>query len=148
MPSPADVLTRMLHAVDALDWATVRACFADTVRTDYTELMGGEPEVIAADDLVARWQGVFPGFEATQHQTGPCVVTDDGWLETHVQAVHHIAGAEGGPVWRVYGHYVAQIVDERIVDFTLQLYYTDGNDGLVAQAAERATTSPRTPRVR
>jgi hypothetical protein len=31
----ADVLTRLLHAVDALDWVTVRDAFAAEVPVDY-----------------------------------------------------------------------------------------------------------------
>lgn len=51
----ADTLTRMLHAVDRLDWDGVRACFAGQLRVDYTELNG---------------------FDATQHLTGPVLLTE------------------------------------------------------------------------
>ena len=52
--SEADVITRMLHAIDRLDWVTVRNSFADEVATDYTSLWGGEPERLPVDELVAR----------------------------------------------------------------------------------------------
>src|SRR5690606_34429994 len=68
-----DLITRLLFAVDALDWAGVRAAFADEVEVDYTSLFGGSPERLPADELVTRWQGMLPGFAATQHQTGPIV---------------------------------------------------------------------------
>src|SRR5690606_9142357 len=38
-----DLITRLLFAVDALDWAGVRAAFADEVEVDYTSLFGGSP---------------------------------------------------------------------------------------------------------
>ncbi|MGI5131918.1 nuclear transport factor 2 family protein [Pseudonocardia sp. CA-107938] len=144
------VLTRLLHAVDALDWAAARATFADTVRADYTELAGGEVEDVAADELIGRWQAVFPGFDATQHVTGPGVVTpeDDGLLrlDTHVRAFHRIADAEGGPLWGVHGHYVVRVRAGLIVGITLQLYYQEGNLTLPALATSRTVTQPRTPR--
>jgi hypothetical protein len=49
--SEADVLRRLLLAVDRLDWAEVRPYLVGEVRVDYTELSGGEPEKLAADDL-------------------------------------------------------------------------------------------------
>src|SRR5688572_27568251 len=103
---PAAVLTRMLHAIDALDWAEVRACLADEVRTDYTELFGCEAETVTGDELVTRWQGLVPGFDATQHLTGPVLAEKDGsglLLRTHVRGYHRVEGAEGGSTWAVHG---------------------------------------------
>ncbi|GAB3945636.1 hypothetical protein GCM10029976_071740 [Kribbella albertanoniae] len=140
--SHTDTFTRMLFAVDALDWATIRAAFADNVRVDYTELFGGEAEEISGDELVARWQGLLPGFEATQHLTGPYVVDAEAdgaaVLQTHVRGYHYIAGADGGPVWAVNGHYVARFEDGRISALTLQLFYQEGNTDLPALATTRA----------
>lgn len=150
---PAGVFTRMLHAVDALDWTEVRACLAEEVRTDYTELFGGEVETVSGDDLAARWQAVFPGFDATQHLTGPCVFEaggPGGRLRTHVRAYHQIAGAQGGAIWAVHGHYVVSLIEteagRRIAGITLQVFYQEGNAAIPSLAAQRATTSPRAPR--
>ena len=60
-------IVRMIHAVDQLDWPAIRHEFADTVDVDYTSLVGGEPETMPTEDLMERWQGLLPGFEATQH---------------------------------------------------------------------------------
>jgi SnoaL-like domain len=145
----ADVLPRLLHAIDALDWAAVRATFADEVRVDYTSLSGGEPEILPADDLIARWQGLLPRFDATQHLIGPVVLTGDGGAgmraDTHVRGYHHIEGPDGGETWGVYGHYTARLADGKITELTLQVFYQEGNLGLPALATERATTSPRRP---
>jgi hypothetical protein len=143
----ADVLPRMLHAIDALDWPAVRAAFAGQVRVDYTSLSGGEPETLPAGELIARWQGLLPGFDATQHLTGPVVLTDDGHegvqADTHVRGYHHMRGAEGGETWGVYGHYAARLADGKITELTLQVFYQEGNLGLPALATERAATSAR-----
>ena len=145
--SDAETLTRLLHAVDRLDWAGVHGCLADSVRSDYTELSGGGPETLASGDLVARWQGLLPGFEATQHLTGPVLLTTDEHpgvrAEAHVRAYHHL----DGETWGVYGHYIARITHGKITELTLQVFYQDGNLDLPAKATQRAATSPRPARV-
>jgi hypothetical protein len=130
------VLTRMLHAFDARDWETLRASLTDEVRADYTSLFGGEPETIAADDLVARWRTFMSGLTATQHLTGP-VVTTDGYLDTHVTAHHWLDDAPGGDTWVVYGHYVARVVDGKIAELTLRTIRQTGNRDMPALAMER-----------
>jgi SnoaL-like protein len=144
---PAAVLTRMLHALDDLDWDAVRACLADEVRTDYTELFGGEVETVPGDELVKRWQGLVPGFDATQHMTGPCLVDDrEGGLvaQTHVRAYHRL----GDAVWGVHGHYVVPLertpAGWRIAGITLRMFHQEGDTDLTARAGERAARSPRT----
>lgn len=154
-PDPAALLTRMLQAVDDLDWPVVRGCLADEVRTDYSELFGGEAETVSGDELVRRWQGLLPGFDATQHLIGTTLVEEreDGFtVRTHVRAYHHVAGAEGGAVWGVHGHYVVPLrrspAGWQISGITLRLYYQEGNTDLPALAGERADRAPRTARPR
>jgi hypothetical protein len=149
LDDPAAVLTRMLHAIDDLDWDGVRACLADEVRTDYTELFGGEAETLSADELVKRWQGLVPGFDATQHMTGPCLVDEgeDGLVaRTHVRAYHRI----GDAVWGVHGHYAVPLertpAGWRIAGITLRMFYQEGDRDLPARAAERVGVSPRETR--
>jgi SnoaL-like domain len=140
----ADVLTRLLHAVDALDWATVRGALADEVAVDYTSMTGGEPETLAAGDLIARWQGLLPGFDVTQHLTGPVVLTDDGGpgvrANTHLVAYHRLTGADGGESWVLHGHYTARLVDGKVAGLTLTVLFQDGNLDLPRLAAERAAS--------
>jgi hypothetical protein len=144
--SDADVLTRLLHAVDRLDWPEARRCLASDVRVDYSELSGREPETLAADDLVQRWRGLLPGFDATQHMTGPVLVSHDERpglrTETHVRGYHRL----GAETWAVHGHYVARLIDGRIAEITLQVFYQEGNPGLREEATKRARTRPREPR--
>jgi hypothetical protein len=145
----ADVLPRMLYAIDALDWPAVREAFADEVRLDYTSLSGGAPETLAGDDLIARWQGLLPGFDATQHLIGPVVLTGEGGTgvraDAHVRGYHHIGDQGGGQTWAVHGHYVARLVDGKITELTLTVFYQEGELGLPGEATERAATSPRRP---
>jgi hypothetical protein len=129
----AEVITRMLHAIDRLDWAVVRESFADVVATDYTSLWGGEPAEVPAEQLIAQWQEFLATLAATHHQTGP-IVMSDGRAETHVTAVHWLPN---GDAWTVYGHYIAQLVNGKIAALTLQTFRADGHEGLPAVAARR-----------
>jgi len=146
---PAAVLTRLLHAIDDVDWDGVRACLADRVRTDYSELFGGEPETLPADELVERWKGLVPGFDATQHMTGPCLVDErDGEVvvQTHVRGYHVL----GDAVWAVHGHYEVPLERTpdgwRIAGISLRVFYQEGDRDLPTRAAERASASPRVAR--
>jgi hypothetical protein len=102
-------VTRMLHAIDALDWQTFRAAFEPQLRLDFTSLFPGQPETVTIDTLLSRWVPFAHGFDATQHLIGPVVlVRSDGrtaTAEAHVHASHYIAEAEGGPLWIAAGHY-------------------------------------------
>ena len=134
------VLVELVHAIDRLDWAGVRGAFADRVALDYTSLFGGEPEELAADELVARWKGLLHGFEATQHLLGPVLATPDG-LAAHVRAEHRI----GDAVWLVAGHYVAGLAGGRISALRLETYYQDGDLDLPATATGRVTAGRTRP---
>jgi len=136
MTTDADVLTRMLFAVDALDWDGVRAAFADEVVTDYTSLWGGEPATVAIDELITGWRQLLHGFDATQHLTGP-VITVDGRLHTHVRAHHWL----DGEAWTVYGHYIAGIEGGRIAALTLQTHQQEGNRELPTLARRQVRRS-------
>jgi SnoaL-like domain len=125
--SDADVIIRMLHAIDRRDWAAVRDSFTDPVRTDYTSLWGGEPETQAIDELIAQWTEFLKGFGATQHLTGPLHVCGDQ-VETHVTAHHWRAGT--GSAWVVHGHYIARLADGRIAELTLQTFHASGDPDL------------------
>ncbi len=131
--SDTDVITRMLHAIDRLDWPAVRDCFADVITTDYTSLWGGEVETLPAEELITRWSEFAGGLAATQHQTGP-VVMSDGRAETHVIAYHWLPD---GDTWVVHGHYVARLADGKIAELTLQTLCSYGHDGLPTVAPGR-----------
>lgn len=142
-------VTRMLFAIDALDWPAVRAELADEVETDYSSLFGGAPEQLKADTLVQRWQSLLPGFDATQHLTGPIVVTSakdrTAVAETHVRGYHYIE-TESPSVWMVAGHYVMRLEQTpagwRIASIRLDTYRQEGNRNFPTIATKRAKDKP------
>lgn len=157
MTRPGDTLVDLVHAIDRLDWDGVRAAFADELDLDYTSLSGGEPERLAADELVARWRALLPGFDSTQHLLGPVRERTGGEagsaeVEAHVRAYHRVDEVtDPGPLWIVAGNYVVTLARSgagwRIAGLTLQTYYQDGNLDLPATATDRASAGQgrRTP---
>ena len=137
--TPSDVLTRMLHAIDALDWEVLRDSFAPEVRTDYTSLWGGEPATVAVDDLLDQWRQMMCGLAATHHQTGPVRVDADGTGHTHVSAHHWL---DSGEAWVVHGHYTFELDGDRISALTLLLHQQEGDRSVPDRARERSSSDP------
>jgi len=141
------VVTRLLHAVDDLDWDTVRALLADQVSLDYTSLWGGAPQQLSGDEVVATWRQLVPGFDATQHLTGPVVVTaadDSGAVcTTTVRGYHTLVEGGHTGVWMVAGRYHITLTPApvapawRINGITLRVSYEEGSRVLVEQARTR-----------
>ena len=152
----ASAFTRMLHAIDAKDWDGVRRAFADHVDIDYSSLFGVPAARVNADEHVAGWRAFAQAFDATQHVTGPIVVSpeppDRAIAQTHVRAYHRIAGAAGGGTWMVAGHYEVRLAPCQgtwvIAAITLRVFYQDGNLGIPEMARSRVAASTRAPRER
>ncbi|HET7221286.1 MAG TPA: nuclear transport factor 2 family protein [Vicinamibacterales bacterium] len=144
-----DVITRMLHAVDSLDWAGVRERFRDPVSVDYSSLTGQPAAMVPRDDLIEGWRGVLPGFDATQHITGPIAVDDESADEavarTTVRGYHWLGSDE----WMVAGRYTMTLVRTgstwRITAITLTVSHQSGTLSLPETARARAATRPREP---
>ena len=128
-------IATMLNAIDALDWLTVRASFVPRVSVDYTSLFGGNPETLTAEALLERWRGLLPGFDATQHLSGPVIVTENrngvATAEAQARGYHYVAGAEGGTVWMASGRYRFAMEqrdgDWKIGGIMFHLAYQEGN---------------------
>jgi hypothetical protein len=94
---------------------------------------------------VTRWQQLLPGFDATQHLTGPAVVTDDGDGEvsctTTVRGYHYLRADGDARTWTVAGRYRIGLVADgeswRISALTLDVSYEEGDRALVEQASSR-----------
>ncbi|SDS39241.1 nuclear transport factor 2 family protein [Jiangella sp. DSM 45060] len=131
-----DSVTSLLHAVDTLDWDGVLAVLADEVRLDYTSLWGGSPETVAGPEVVARWRALLPGFDATQHLTGP-VLADGDRRTTTVRGYHHLVDGERRSTWMVAGWYDVRVSGDRIAAITLHATYEEGDRALTEAATAR-----------
>lgn len=140
----SDLIARMLLAVDRLDWAGVRRAFSERVVMDYTSLFGGSVNTLRADEVIAGWKGLLPGFDATQHLIGPVVVSANRGsitAETTVRGYHHVKDAPGGTTWMVSGVYTFGVTATadgwQIESIKLALAYQEGNTALRQLAQER-----------
>ncbi|PZF82041.1 nuclear transport factor 2 family protein [Jiangella anatolica] len=134
----SDPVTTLLHAVDTLDWDTVEATLAAEVELDYTSLWGGSAETVPGPEVVARWRGLLPGFDATQHLTGPVLVHPGGRRTTTVRGYHHLADGDSRSTWMVAGWYDIRVDDAgRVAAITLHTSYEEGDRALVEAATAR-----------
>jgi len=132
------VVHRFFRAVDTRDWDQVLAAMTEHPRLDYTSLFGGEPEDLASSEVIERWRGLLPGFDATMHLLGPLVHEGDT-VECNVRGYHHL----GNDTWMVAGWYTLLLVDGDegpvIAGIRLLVSYETGSRDLVDRAQERAS---------
>lgn len=131
-------------AVDARDWPAAKTQMTTPFHLDYSSF-GVDP---AADldpaEILAGWEAILPGFDATQHHLGPlniAVDDDDAVVRTTVIATHQISGAKGGETWTVHGDYVLRLIKDgswKLSAITLNFKFLTGNTELPAQAQARA----------
>ena len=143
----AETVTVLLHAVDRRDWDTIRNALADTVDVDYTSLSGGEPGSPTAEGLIGTWRELLPGFDSTQHLTGPILTKIKGGTAIATCAVT-ATHALGEARWVVGGHYEMRLthraVGWRIAGIRLRTAFVDGDRSLPDKARARARLSALT----
>jgi hypothetical protein len=139
--SVRDVVTGVVHHIDAKRWSELRALYADEVQTDYTSLFGGAPQRQTGDALIGGWRGVLEKV-GTHHLLGPITVELDGAgaiAHCHVRALHHAPGAPGGETWEVLGHYIFMLQNAgpgwKITEMKLETLHQIGNAKLLAEAS-------------
>ena len=89
----ADVLAGLAYAQDDKDWSALRLLFADVIRIDVSEHLGGEARDLPVDELVAMCRAVLDGFAMTHHATSNVRTTIDGDVavsRAHMIAYHHL----------------------------------------------------------
>ncbi len=140
-----NTVNQMALAADQRNWAVCRNCFADEVLVDYTSLAGGEPATISSDALIESWQGLLPGFTATQHLIGSHVVDiqdDVAECRAHFQATHILDDEQ----WVLGGHYHYRLKPSnevwQIAGITMTALWSVGDQAKLLQlATERARQS-------
>lgn len=130
-------------AVDLGCFELAGAAFAPRVRIDYSSLWGGEAQDLAASDLLAAWQALVPGFDATLHELGPVQVelgAGQALASAEVEARHWL----DGELWMLRGryHWPLRLDAEgwRVTGMTFLLSEEQGDRGLCARAQARLLT--------
>ena len=140
-----NAVTGLLWAIDHREWDKVQSFLADVVRTDYTSLFGGSYQTQKGVDVMAGWRAFLPGFDSTQHLTGP-ILTDvqsgTAMARCAVTAVHRI----GEAFWTVGGHYRMTLARANggwvIAGITLENVYVQG-DRTLPDEARRRVAAPK-----
>lgn len=106
--------TEIEVAVDRKDWAKARSYFADTIRVDFTSLVGGQPATIPADALIAGWSANLKGDKQSLHIRGGALVTINGdraTVQSNGYAWNKKPGAPdgSGELWEVWGAYTHEL---------------------------------------
>ncbi|RWO75156.1 MAG: nuclear transport factor 2 family protein [Mesorhizobium sp.] len=125
---------------DLREWDRVKSYFTTSVTTDYSSLFGGEAATSNRDALIAQWQGLLPGFDATQHLITNIVVEgagNDAVARSHVRASHWI----GARFWTVGANYLHRLVRTpegwRVSAISIHRLYEEGDRAVLAAAADR-----------
>ncbi|MER8422387.1 nuclear transport factor 2 family protein [Mesorhizobium sp. M0142] len=125
---------------DLREWNRVRSYLAARVTTDYTSLFGGEVTTSGRDSLIAQWQALLPGFDATQHLITNVIVEGadkHAVARSHVRATHWI----GSRFWTVGGSYLHRLVRTsegwRVKAISIRRLYEEGDRAVLAAAADR-----------
>ena len=128
--------------VDLQAFDQLETLFAKKVRVDYTSLFGGGVERLDASELMARWAGLLPGFDATRHAISDIRVAIDGDSANARAAVTGTHWLEG-ETWVVSGLYVYEFARRgrpwRITSMTLHATEETGDRGLADRAAARVS---------
>jgi SnoaL-like domain len=140
----SDAITGLLDAIDRRDWTAACGHLAEQVRTDYTSLFGGSARTQSAAGLIDGWRSLIPGFDATQHLTGPILADvsgDTARVRCAVTAIHCI----GQTHWTPSGHYEMELsrTDSRwmIGAIVFRNVFVAGDDTLPERAQARARRS-------
>lgn len=135
---------RFFAAVDARDWDAARVLMTDPFHLDYSSFGAGPGADLDPADILTGWKGMLPGFDATHHQLGPLDIEVEGdraLVRCNVTATHHIAGADGGTLWTVYGGYILTLNKAdgwKLAANIFNFKFLAGNPELPALAQARA----------
>ena len=138
-PTTQAALLRFFRAIDERAWDDLATLLAERVTLDYVSVFGGQVETLAREEVLARWRGLLPGFDATQHFVAALVDLDgDGVLEGNVRGYHHL----DGDTWMVAGWYRLTVAESKVgpqvAGIVLTLGYETGSRELVERAQQRA----------
>jgi hypothetical protein len=119
---------------DLREWNRVKSYLAARVTTDYTSLFGGEVATSDRDSLMAQWQDLLPGFDATQHLITNIVVEGAShWIDARF--------------WTVGASYLHRLVRTpegwRVSAIAIRRLYEEGDRAVLTAAADRVSAAAK-----
>lgn len=132
----------MAWHLDHCAWDELTELFTPEVVLDYTSLNGGEPQVVAREEVVDRWRGNREGLTATQHIVTNQIVAlagDAASATAMFQATHLLPNPHGAPLWTLGGEYryglARTAAGWRITALAMSIIWADGNRNIRDLAA-------------
>jgi ketosteroid isomerase-like protein len=137
-----ELIGRLALLLDARDWNALEDVFTDTVYSDRTSLLGGEPVTLSAAEFVDGWRQTLQKMDAVHHLITCHVIELDGDEATcaaNMMGTHLLANATGGPMWTVGGRHdygLKRTPDGwRIARHKFTIQWASGNQYIVALAS-------------
>jgi ketosteroid isomerase-like protein len=131
----AELCARYTAALDSLDWALLRSCFADAPAFVHP---GGRLD--GWDEILARTSAALTPLDRTQHLLGNIVVSVDGdraRSSCYFHAQHVRTGTPGGDLYVIAGRYEDTLHRTdggwRIVERVQTYQWRSGNRAVVAR---------------
>lgn len=136
-----DAITSIAAGADRHDWHRVRNAFTQTVKVDYTSLIGGSPATLPSADLVKSWEDFLPGFEQTQHLVTNHTITGVSATRATAQADFQATHRIGAELWVLGGRYDYSLSKEgrdwKVNDMKMTWTWETGDRALMSKAAAR-----------
>jgi SnoaL-like protein len=133
-----ELIGRLVLVLDARDWNGLERLFTETVYSDRTSLLGGEPVTVGRAEFVEGWRQTLQHLDAVHHMITCHVITLDGDRATcaaNMQGTHVYTNHSGGPIWTVGGRHDYQLERTpdgwRIAGLTFTLKWATGNMNIV-----------------
>lgn len=136
----AAVVRSLMAALDAADFEAARRQVSRVVEMDYVGLWDDGPLTLSADDLLASWRSVIPGFDAVRHDLAEFSVAVGGRRAEVICSadVRHYLDED---VWRICGGYrigLKRATPWRIETMRFSITKEQGDRRLIEQARRRA----------
>ncbi|BBM87608.1 nuclear transport factor 2 family protein [Candidatus Uabimicrobium amorphum] len=98
--------------VDEKKWEECRSYFLDTIKVDFSSLVGGKPMTLAADVLIGAWKRALYSDKKSLHMRTNHRVTikgDNAEVFSHGYALNILPMKNGSDLWEVWGTYVHKL---------------------------------------
>ncbi len=133
-----DLIGRLVLVLDARDWDALGQLFTDTVYSDRTSLLGGEPVTVGRAEFVEGWRQTLQNLDVVHHMITCHVITLDGdraACSANMMGTHVYTNHSGGPIWTVGGRHDYQLQRTadgwKISGLTFNLQWSTGNMNIV-----------------
>jgi len=141
MEDPIDLVTNLFISTDQGNWDELKEIFDSQVNLDYSSMTGNPAAILTADEIIASWRSILPGFESTHHQMGNMLSKIEG-EEARVfcyGTASHYLNDELGNLWVVVGSYDFDLSKDennkwKVKSMKFNFKYQDGNLSLPTKA--------------